>query len=288
MKKFLAIVLSVMMVLSVCTVSVFAFNEEDLPAIPAQTENYIYFAAGHARATANETYDIPVYMVSNYPTAIQEGFVELGFSFYASNPSYLTINSVTFDNEIKAIADFTPLESYFGYTPDEMDGNPTWHTAENTGYVAFAADIAALNQSKVKVCTINVSTSNSFPDGTEYVEDSSDWAEICIAEYDLYELPAGYIANDSGTSYGAIFEGAMPDDFDQVEDFVDGDEVIAVGTQDSNSGVYFVNGFVYKYVAPPVPSWSDKLIEWFKEQVEQIFQICDTIREYIRAILAVI
>lgn len=287
MKKFLAIVLSIMMVLGVCSVGVFAFDEANLPALPQQTENYIYFSAGHVRATANETYDIPIYMISNYNTSIQDGFCELGFSFYLSDSSYATVNSVTFDNEIKAIADFTPLECYFGYTSAQMEGNPTWHTEENTGYVAFAADLAALKQTKVKVCTVNVTTSNAFPDGTEYVSESNDWVEIRFGAYDLYELPSGCIACDSGVSYGAIFEGDMPD-MTATDNFVDGDEVISIGTQESNSGIYFTNGFIYKYVAPPEPSWSDKLIEWFKEQVEQIFQICDTIREYIRAILAVI
>ncbi len=284
MKKFLAIVLSIMMVLGVCSVGVFAFNEEDLPAIPAQTDNYIYFVAGHARATANQTYDIPVYMVSKYPTAIQDGYVELGFTFYLSDNAYATVNDVTFADGIKAVNGFVPLEAHYGYTEDEMSGVATWHGDLATGYVAFAAGLEALNQVQVQVCTINVTTTDVFPDGENYVDGSADSVQICFGAYDFIN---GWFGNYFDGA-GGIFEGAIPQDLGENAFEVDPDEFIEIGTAQSEKGIYFSYGFLYKYVAPPVPSWSDKLIDWFKEQVEQIFQICDTIREYIRAILAVI
>lgn len=284
MKKFLAIVLSVMMVLSVCTAGVYAFDEAELPAMPTQTENYIYFAADHVRAEANGTYEIPVYMISDYKTDVADGWVELAFTFNLSNTDIAKVVDVKFADGIQAVSGFQAIEAHYGYTEDEMASYATYHTDSTTGYVAFAAGLAALSQAKVQVCTITIQTTDYFYGGALYTEDVADFVSVQFNGYNCEELPYGNYFTGVGAG---IFEGEEPEDITAVADFIDPTEFIGVGTLESNSGIYFTFGFAYHYVNTE-PTWKDKLIEWFKNQVEGIFAICDTVREYIRTVLALI
>ena len=82
MKKILAILLAAMMVFTL-GLTAFAEGEDEgadtgilLPEFPAQTENEIYFVSENAYVEAGGTYEIPVYIVSNYTPSI-EGYARI-------------------------------------------------------------------------------------------------------------------------------------------------------------------------------------------------------------------
>lgn len=286
MKKFLAIVLSIVMVLGVCSISVFAFDETELTAMPTQKDNCIYFAAGDIKgAEADKQYEIPVYMISKYPTQIQDGFVQLGFEVYLSNTNIASIVKVEFADEIKALNGFVPLEAYYGYTDADYEVT-TYHMDFDKGYVAFAAGLEALNQAKVKVCTVTIETNDKFIGGANYdKETTKDFVNLYIGGYNFNETVHGNYFDVTG---GGIFEGAIPGGYYDSNEEVSPAEEIALGTAQVDNGIYFRQSAVYHYEAPDKPEWLTPLIDWFSEQVEQFFQICDTVREYVRLIVGLL
>lgn len=277
MKKFLAIILSIMMVLGACSVASFAFYEEDLPVIPEQKEGCIYFAAGNVYVEAGKTYDVPVYMISDVKTDITEGFVELGFSFYLMGFDGAKVNSVTFADGIKAFKNFYPIESHFGWTSDDYDAGETFHDPDpSIGYVAFAADVTALNQSKIQVATINVTIPENFEGEDSYVS-------VNFTSYDFTLNSVGYWFEGNG----GIFEGAFTADDMDANEGVDPAVVLEEGTIDGGD-IFYSFGYMVEYHEPPMPSWKQKLVDWFQDTVDGILTVFETIHEYIRTVVALL
>lgn len=280
MKKFLAIILSIMMVLGACGVASFAFYEEDLPTMPGQTEGRIYFAADNVYVEAGQTYDVPVYMISDVDTEITEGFVELGFEFYLAGNASATVNSVEFASGIKAVDGFCALESYYGYTEDEIANEETYHQSSTTGYVAFGAGLAALKQAKVQVATVNVTIGEDFAGEDAYVT-------LNFTGYNFSEAPYGYYFYDEDAIEiynGGIFAGEP--DYDSCEALTP--DVILMEATTEGGDIYFSFGYMVEHHEPPVPTWKDRLIDWFQDTVEGILQVFETIHEYIRVVIGLL
>lgn len=283
MKKFLAIILSVMMIISACGVASFAFYEEDLPAFPAQTEGQIIFAAENVYVEPGQTYDVPVYLVSNYKTDIQEGFAELGFSFYVSSNTQNApvVNGVSFASAIQGVKDFYAIEAGYGYTQEQFDNFETFHApSETTGYVAFAADISVLNQAKTQVATVSITVPEELDSEDAYVS-------LGFGIYNFNEAPIGYYFRDEAdveVYVGGIFEGTFTaEDMEACEERLP-EITLAEGTIDGGD-VFFSANLMVKFVTPPAPTWLDKLIDWVQFTIEGILQVFETVHSYIRTAL---
>lgn len=274
MKKFLAIILSIMMVLGACSVASFAFTAEDLPVMPESTEGRIYFAAENVYVEGGNSYDVPVYMISDFNTDVTDGFVQLGFEFYLAGFEGATVNSVTFADGIKAVEGFYPLEAHYGYTTEEMDEAITYHTSTTSGYVAFGAGLAALKQAKVQVATVNVTIPEAFA-GEEAL------VELRFTAYNFSENPLGYWYGGDDVINGGIYEGTP--DYEACEPL---NPVVAINEAetDEDDGTFYKFGYMVEFHEPPVPSWKDRLIDWVQDTIEGILQVFETIHEYIRLI----
>lgn len=278
MKKFLAIILSVMMVLGMCSVASFAFYEEDLPAFPEQAEGEIIFAAENVYVEAGGTYDVPVYLVSNYATDITDGFVELGFVFSLTGNTAepAVVNSVEFADGIKAVKNFYPIENHYGWTQEEYDNGDTMHTNFTAGYVAFAADVSVLNQAKLQVATVNVTVPAELDSEDAYVA-------LTFSGYNFSENFAGFWF-EADAMNGGIFAGEFSADDMDANLNVDPDVALGEATQDGGE-IFFAMGYMVKYVETPAPSWIEKLIDWVQKTIEDILQVFETVHEYIRTLL---
>lgn len=270
MKKALSLVLAIIMAFSACGLLVSAadgITVDELPVVPEQTEGKIYFAADSKTGVkAGDTVDIPVYLVSNYTTAVNDGFVELGFEFACTGYN-CTVNSVTFADGIKAVNGFTALDCQYGI------GDSLYFTDNDKGYVAFAAGLEALKQNKVQVATVNVTVGEGF--NADYDEEDVEARSDFVA-LELYPFNFGNV------SYGLWFDGAGAVIEGSAEELLPTCDMAAIAedlapVDGSGEGVLaFGNGALMGNV--PKEKWSLKLIDWFRKAFEDIFAEIDKIR----------
>ena len=270
MKKALSLVLAIIMAFSACGLLVSAadgITVDELPVMPAAEEGKIFFAADNAIGVqAGDTVDIPVYLVSNYTTAVTDGFVELGFEFACTGYN-CTVNSVSFADGIKAVNGFTALDCQFGI------GDSIYFTDDDHGYVAFAAGLEALKQNKVQVATVNVTVGEGF--NADYDEEDVEARSDFVA-LELYPFSFGNVSYGLWfMGNGAVIEGSA-EELLPTCDMAEVAEEIAPVDGEGAGQLIFGNGVLMGNV--PKEKWSLKLIDWFRKAFEDIFAEIDKIR----------
>lgn len=267
MKKILAILLAAMMVFTL-GLTAFAEGEEEntgilLPEFPAQTENEIYFVSENTYVEAGGTYEIPVYIVSNYTTSVEGGFVLVGMNLAIEGPAanYMTITGVKASAEAEALAgyelavadvadltlDEDPTMNTFGFRCNDMSifqqeamvlGYVTVQVAED--YTGYDEDGAALD------CQLTITPPQWFNywDVCDYTMFSAG-GNIDVINLDTFEVDT-QLAPDKGV-------------------------------------VYVVSGHLI--IAPPVPTWEERLKAWAIEQAIKIITFFQGINEVLLGLL---
>lgn len=267
MKKILAILLAAMMVFTL-GLTAFAEGEEEntgilLPEFPAQTENEIYFVSENTYVEAGGTYEIPVYIVSNYTTSVEGGFVLVGMNLAIEGPAanYMTITGVKASAEAEALAgyelavadvadltlDEDPTLNTFGFRCNDMSifqqeamvlGYVTVQVAED--YTGYDEDGAALD------CQLTITPPQWFNywDVCDYTMFSAG-GNIDVINLDTFEVDT-QLAPDQGV-------------------------------------VYVVSGHLI--IAPPVPTWEERLKAWAIEQAIKIITFFQGINEVLLGLL---
>lgn len=292
MKKVLSLVLAVIMLMGTFTVASFAYDLEKLPIFPEQKEGQICFAAENVAIPKGAgTYDVPVYLVSNYTPDASVGLsadatVELGFNAYISGnaANCATINSITVANEVQALSNYQTLDAVY---IEEIPSDDYFHFNAFRAYYAFAAGLEALNQTKLKVATINVTISEDFAGGDAV-------AFLTLSPYTLGSVPMGFYPGDS-TVVGAIYNAPLSEDALLYGEYRDPEVPLTEATDvyDATTGMSTIVGeCVYSmgalYEKPAEPTWKDKLLLWARTTVYGIFARIEslnaTISEYFRII----
>ena len=269
MKKILAILLAAMMVFTL-GLTAFAEGEDEgadtgilLPEFPAQTENEIYFVSENTYVEAGGTYEIPVYIVSNYTSPVAGGFVLVGMNLAIEGPAanFMTITGVKASAEAEALAgyelvaadvadvalDEDPTMNTFGFRCDDMSifqqeamvlGYVTVQVAED--YTGYDAEGAALD------CQLTIT-----PPQWVYYWDTCDFTmfsaggNIDVINLDTFEIDT-QLAPDQGV-------------------------------------VYIVSGHLI--IAPPVPTWQERLKAWAIEQAMKILTFFQGINDVLLGLL---
>ena len=230
MKKFLAILLSVIMAASLCMAGFAAELRTD--ALPGQM---IVVPQNEHIAPGGE-YSIPVSIVSDVEIdGVTSGSFYTGFSiagFSGAAQQYLDITGVEFTDAVKAMAGFEGYEC--GFT----DG--AW-------YVSFKVDdLAVLKQTNLEVVNIIVTVSNEYPgEGVEATLDLTTYDISWLADFGAPEFDAG--------------EAAV---------VVDGEGNATYLTTGSTDSQFIVNPghLADKFDWDPAPElpWQQKLLRWFE------------------------
>lgn len=274
MKKILSILLAAIMVFTLGVVA-FAEGEEDtgilLPVFPTQTEGAIYFATENTYVAAGGTYEIPVYMLSNY-TASVEGDVVVGLTLSLAGVAYdnnlMKITAVRASDEAQALAGFELIAADVDY-----------YEEPNLNMVIFkTTDMSILNQAKLPVAVVTVEVA---PEYTGYNEDGSAMdcmLDIQAAQYFWY-YDSAYSCAEAPVS---IFDPSAQEEY-EANGWVDPLEAIDFGTADVISGVYTVAGHLI--VEPPVPTWQERLKEWAIDQGLKIVTFLIGVLEVLQGLL---
>lgn len=276
MKKILSILLAAIMVFTLGVVA-FAEGEEDtgilLPEFPTQTEGAIYFATENTYVAAGGTYEIPVYMLSNY-TASTEGDIVVGLTLSLAGEAYdygyMTVTGLSIPAEVQAMA---------GYELIGCDVDLNGEVNLNT--VAFkVSDMSILKQEKLQVATVTVAVS---PDYTGYNEDGSAMdcmLDIQAAQYfwymeNVYGMCGAYAPVE-------IWPTGAADIF-ATDGWVEALEWIDFGGAAEINGIYTVAGHLI--VEPPVPTWGERLKAWAIEQAIKIITFFQGINDVLLGLL---
>ena len=279
MKKVLAIALALVMALGMFGIAASAEERTyaDLPVFPAQEEGRIQFALDSITfdngASPAGTYSLPLYIVSNYPTDFEVGYVELGCNIMVSGDiDSVKITDIQIDPAIEAMAGYTAIDNGYGESLYVLD--PEW------AHIAFKVDGAAiLNQAKLKVATVTVEIADTY--AFESSEEGT-FTDTCLMITPYEFMYVGYedgYYSDLGLG-GAIFdkEAAYGEGYEAAIELQEG-----VG----NDGDLF---YTYCYIAeePATPDWKIPLIEWFRGILDQFFQIFETIHNFIQEVIGVL
>lgn len=259
MKKILAILLAAIMTLSLGVVA-FADGEEEntgilLPEFPAQAEGEIYFVSENTYVEAGGTYDIPVYIVSNYTPSV-EGYALIGMNFNVEGAAadYMTITGVKASDEVLALAGCDlivadvavgedPLMNMFGFKADDM---------------------SVFQQEAMVLAYVTVYVSEEY---TGYDEDGAPLdCQLTITDPQWYMVESDYTMLASYAMVDIINEETW-----EVESVWAGD------------GLYIVSGHLI--IAPPVPTWEERLKAWAIEQAIKIITFFQGLNEVLLGLL---
>lgn len=264
MKKILAILLAAMMVFTL-GLTAFAEGEEEntgilLPVFPTQTEGEIYFVSENTYVEAGGIYEIPVYIVSDYTPSV-EGYVLLGMNFAltgeAYDMGYMNITGIRASAEAQALAGFEliaadvalyddPYCNMFGFKCDDM---------------------SLFNQEAMPLAYVTVEVSAEYTGYSEETGEPMD-CQLDIADPQWYM----YFENE----YAMMAMGA-PIEITNAETF----EQEAIW---ANDGVlYVVSGHLI--VAPPVPTWEERLKAWAIEQAIKLITFFQGINDVLLGLL---
>lgn len=262
MKKILAILLAALMVFTL-GVTAFAEGEEEntgilLPEFPAQAEGAIYFVSENTHVEAGGTYDIPVYLVSNYTSELcaDPEYILVGMNLtligQAFDANLMTIKAITPSAEVQALAGY----QLFG--ADVVDGF-------TNNFNFMVTDASILNQEKLLLANVKVEVS---PEYTGYNEDGTEMdcqLEIGAAQWDNYR----------DTPYTALAAS-------QIE--ICNDTTLEYDCIDIGGGVIsVVAGHII--VTPPVPTWEERLKAWAIEQAIKILTFFQGITDVLLGLL---
>lgn len=261
MKKILAILLAAMMVFTL-GLTAFAEGEEEntgilLPEFPAQTENEIYFVSENTYVEAGGIYEIPVYIVSNYTPSV-EGYAIIGMNFALEGGAadYMTITGIKASAEAEALAGYSLIGADVAVYEDP-----------NTNMFGFKTDdMSVFQQESMVLAYVTVEVS---PEYTGYGEDGEQldcqltitdpqWFLYWENEYAMYAI-------------GAPIEIMNPETFEAEQIW-------------ANDGVlYVVSGHLI--IAPPVPTWEERLKAWAIEQAIKILTFFQGLNEVLLGLL---
>lgn len=263
MKKILAILLAAMMVFTL-GLTAFAEGEDEgadtgilLPEFPAQTENEIYFVSENTYVEAGGIYEIPVYIVSNYTPSV-EGYALIGMNFALEGGAadYMTITGIKASAEAEALAGYSLIGADVAVYEDP-----------NTNMFGFKTDdMSVFQQESMVLAYVTVEVS---PEYTGYGEDGEQldcqltitdpqWFLYWENEYAMYAI-------------GAPIEIMNPETFEAEQIW-------------ANDGVlYVVSGHLI--IAPPVPTWEERLKAWAIEQAIKIITFFQGLNEVLLGLL---
>ena len=263
MKKILAILLAAMMVFTL-GLTAFAEGEDEgadtgilLPEFPAQTENEIYFVSENTYVDAGGTYEIPVYIVSNYTPSV-EGYALIGMNLALEGDAakFMSITGIKASAEAEALAGYNLVAADLAVGEDP-----------NTNMFGFKTDdMSVFQQEAMPLAYVTVQVSEEY---TGYGEDGEEldcqltitppqWFHYWENEYAMYAM-------------GAPVEIMNPETFEQ--------EVL---WQDDGV-VYVVSGHLI--VTPPVPTWEERLKAWAIEQAIKIITFFQGLNEVLLGLL---
>ncbi len=272
MKKILAILLAVIAVFSL-GITAFAEGEENtgllLPEFPTQTEGAVYFASENIYVEAGTTYEVPVYMLSNY-TASTEGDVVVGLTLSLAGQAFdanlMKITALSVSEDVQAMA---------GYELVGCDVN--YNEEFNLNMVTFkVSDMGILNQEKLEIATVTIEVADAY---TGYNEDGSPMdcmLDILPAQYFWY-FDSPY---QSAMAPVEIYQTDAQDAF-----FNDGwvDPLETVDCNGLEGPVFFSAGHLI--IAPPVPTWEERLKAWAIEQAIKIITFFQGLNEVLLGLL---
>ena len=281
MKKVLAIVLALTMALGMFGIAASAesVTYDQIPAIPTQEKGRIYFVAGSTVYPYGEsgigTYEVPIYLVSDYDTDYEVGFVELGCTIaIEGDTSMATIIDVKPTAALEAMKGYVDIDTGYGINEDE------YTFAEDQGHVAFKVDGSAiLHQEKLQVATVTVELNDTYK--VDLKDKNATAPYIYLMEYDFsFTGPssvygAGAIWAADGQEYGT-WGDFNPDGAEPTEE-------LQLGS--ASSGALF---YTYGYIcegAEVVITWKTDLINWFTGILDQFYQIYTTIHNFFQDLL---
>ncbi len=251
MKKLLAIFLAVMMVFSLGVVGFAADDEEipqiQLPVFPTPLEGGIFIACDNTYVEPGNTYEVPIYLVSDY-TPSAEGTAVIGFKAdLAGAPAYTEPPQM----KLTAITPSAEVEALAGY---ELIGCGL--NVGESGYNQFSfatTDLSIFQQEKFKLATVTIEVS------ADYQPKDKDGAPVdCIldllpAEHFWYLFDAEY--TDAALEYGSFVTSPMA-----IYDRENACEVESIVADGLNGPIYVSSGHVIE--KPYEPTWGERLKEW--------------------------
>lgn len=279
MKKVLAIALAVIMALSMFSIAASAatLKFEELPVFPTQEKGRIYFAADNITyeygTSPAGTYEVPVYVVSDYDASCEVGFVELGCIIgLEGDTSMATILDVKPSAELEALPGYVNLDTGYG----ESD----WFFDATQGHIAFKVDgDAILHQAKFKVATITLQINDNFV----YEPGSSATAPYVI--FDTYDFSNIY-DNTTAEGVGAIFDKDVIFGDEEAFYYLEATEYLEKGV--GNDGNLFWSFAFIAEEPEVVVTWPTDLLDWFAGILDQFFEIFTTIHNFIQDALGIV
>lgn len=259
MKKILAILLAAMMVFTL-GLTAFAEGEEEntgilLPEFPAQTENEIYFVSENTYVEAGGIYEIPVYIVSNYTPSV-EGFALIGMNFAIEGAAadLMKITAIKASAEAEALAGYELVADGVAYYEDP-----------NLNMFGFKCnDMSVFQQEAMPLAYVTVQVSEEY---TGYDEDGAPMdCQLTIIDPQWYLVESDYTML---ASYGMV-------------DIINAD-TWEVESPAAGDVIYVVSGHLI--IAPPVPTWEERLKAWAIEQAIKIITFFQGINEVLLGLL---
>ncbi len=241
MKKILAVLLAVIMAFSLGVIG-FAADEEapaiQLTEFPTQREGAIFIASDNVYVEAGQTYDIPVYLVSDY-TASVEGTVIAGFKvgLMGTGADHMKITAITPSADVQALANYELVGCGLDLLAEY--GMPDFNQFSFT-----TTDMNILHQEKFHMATVTVEVD------AEYVGSDDNGPVDCILDL----LPAEHtMFFDSIYTYYALSPMAVLD----TENMYEAEPIMADGI---NGPLFISAGHLVE--KPYEPTWIERLKEW--------------------------
>lgn len=266
-KKLLAILLAVILAF---TAGAVAFAEDGegeetnvitLADEPTQEEGKIFISAKSEWVEADSTVSIPVSIISDYTSEVEDGIVFVGFTVSISDgASYAAVTGFELSNEVAAacipeLTFATDLSETFAVT------------------IAVPSDkLDLLHQERLELGTAEVTISDAFPGEDQAIDVVV--SPRCVCE-DYLELEG-------------FFEGEYAGVIDAWND-----GVIVYNTSDATADMPAIDDVVilnaaHCYAEPPVQPWQDRIVEILKGWAKQILDALIAILETLEGLLEMI
>lgn len=270
MKKFLAILLSVIMLFTL-GVAAFAEGEADeptgMPADLAKQAGKIVFSVENTYIEASKEYSLPIVMKADYLNSVPEEaetfyFGFSGIYFATAGKDVVTVKNIRFSD---AIAEADRL--VVNQKTDEMDGSFAFKINK-----ADFAKFFSTSDDGIVIGYIDIATTENVPDDYDV-----NLGNINLQPY--FEL---YTEDDEGNPNGVIDN---PD--------ASGTSIGYTDAEGNFYGIYvfetpddpIVFDYAKLYRAPRVPTWQEKLATWGKAQGHLFLSFFITILEVLDSFL---
>ncbi len=255
MKKILAVLLAVIMAFSLGVVGFAAeVKPEDnpgllLPTFPTQKEGAIFIACDNTYIAPGQTYEIPVYLISDYTPSVESGTAILGFKIYLGGAPVdgevpqINITAITPSPEVQALADYELVGC----------GVNIYDFGVNENQFSFTTtDLSIFKQAKFPLATVTVEVTDAYIGSTTEEVDGED-VRVPVDCY-LYVSPAEhYLFYETDYANYCLSPMAIID----TENCYEIESIVADG---ANGPVFISSGHLIE--EPPKESWQDKLKDW--------------------------